>query len=249
MRNLKLTLAYDGTNYCGWQVQPGQPTIQQAVETTLEKITGESIRVAASGRTDSGVHALGQVISFSTSSRLTPHEFLRALNAELPEDIRVHDAAEVAADFHALRSARSKCYRYTIDNGAVRDVFARHVCWYIPVRLDVEAMHRAGQALVGEHDFSSYETTGAARADSVRHVTRLDVVRGKGQLVDKVLLEIEANGFLYNMVRAITGTLVEVGRGAKSESWPAEVLAARDRRRAGMTAPPEGLALLRVDYD
>lgn len=261
MRNLKLTLAYDGTDFCGWQVQPGQRTVQATVEQTLHTITGEEIRVVASGRTDSGVHAFGQVISFPTDSKLPVESLLRAMNAELPADVRIQKVEEAPADFHALRSAVCKRYRYTIDNGRVDDLFDRRVAWHIPVPLDVEAMQRAANLLIGRHDFSSFESVGAERASSVRTISALAVSRcqrverwqggqpgqgGEGELVN---IEIEADGFLYNMVRAIAGTLVEVGRGAKREAWVGEVLQALDRKQAGMTAPAQGLTLMWVRYE
>lgn len=248
MRTLKLTLAYDGTAYAGWQVQSGRRTVQEVLETTLAKITGETIRVVASGRTDAGVHALGQVASFRTNCRLSAEVFQRALNAELPEDIAVCEAAEAADGFHALRDAVRKRYRYILHDGPVRDVFARNYCWHYYGRLDVDAMARAARALVGTHDFSSFETSGAPRRTSVRTVYELTLCRSEAPHEHLIVLEIEANGFLYNMVRAIVGTLVEIGRGARPEAWAGEVLAAADRRAGGPTAPPQGLFLVRVDY-
>lgn len=249
MRTLKLTLAYDGTDYCGWQVQPGQRTIQAEVERAILEITREDIRIAASGRTDSGVHAFGQVISFSTANQLPADAMQRALNAKLPDDVRILQAEEVAVDFHALRSAERKRYRYVLDNGRVADLFARRFAWHVPVPLDVEAMREAAQSLIGRHDFKSFESKGAERESSVRTVFDLSIEPGQGKHAEKVILEIEADGFLYNMVRAITGTLVEVGRGGKSATWPAEVLVAKDRNLAGQTAPPQGLTLLWVRYE
>lgn len=295
MRTLKLTIAYDGTAYAGWQVQPDQPTVQDALEKAIAKVTGQPVRVLASGRTDAGVHAAGQVVGFRTESALPPAAILRALNANLPEDIAVLEVAEAPADFHAISHIRRKRYRYVIHDGPVRDVFRRHFVWhYIHGRLDAEAMQRAAAALVGTHDFSSFETAGAPRADSIRTVFDLTVRRDragqggagrreKGEGGDEVgcvehtvkaasdsgdsgallapydfrphaereeyiVLEIEADGFLYNMVRAIVGTLVEVGRGARPESWPGEVLHAMNRRAAGPTAPPQGLTLVKVEY-
>jgi len=248
MRSLKLTLAYDGTRYAGWQVQPDQPTVQQALERALTKITGETIRTCASGRTDAGVHALGQVVSLETDSRLAPDVLRRALCAELREDVAVLAVEEMAEGFHAIRDALAKRYRYEIDDGPVRDVFRRHYTWQHPGRLSAGAMHAAGQALVGKHDFASFQSSGSERATTVRTITELFVRRGEGEGTDRITTEVAADGFLYNMVRAIVGTLVEVGRGARSESWPAEVLAARDRSRAGPTAPPQGLFLVRVEY-
>lgn len=248
MRTLKLTIAYDGTAYAGWQIQSGEPTIQEILEATLAKITGEKIRVTASGRTDTGVHALGQVVGFRTESRLEPDVLRRALNAELPRDIAVLDVAEAPEGFHATIHAKRKRYRYVIDNGPVRDVFRRHYSWHYPVALDVEAMDRAAKCLLGTHDFRSFETSGSERKTSVRTIYDLQVRWGEGADCHRILIEIEANGFLYNMVRTIVGSLVRIGRGARPESWLAEVLAAQDRRKAGPTAPPQGLVLVSVDY-
>lgn len=249
MRTLKLTLAYDGTAYAGWQVQSGRKTVQEVLETTLAKITGERIRIVGSGRTDAGVHALGQVASFRTESRLSAGVFQRALNAELPEDIAVLEAVEVAETFHALRDAVRKRYRYVVHDGPIPDIFQRHYCWHYYGHLDVDAMRRAAQPLLGTHDFRSFETSGAERRTSVRTVYDLSLCRGEGPASHVITFEIEANGFLYNMVRAIVGTLVEVGRNARDEAWVADVLAAADRRAAGPTAPPQGLFLMWVRYD
>jgi tRNA pseudouridine38-40 synthase len=249
MRTLKLTLAYDGTAYAGWQVQSGQKTVQEVLEKTLAKITGEPVRIVGSGRTDAGVHALGQVASFRTNSRLPTEVFQRALNAELPDDIAVREAIEAAESFHALRDAVRKRYRYIIHDGPVPDIFQRHYCWHYYGRLDAEAMARAAHAILGTHDFSSFETSGAERRTSVRTVYEASLRRGEGPTSHVLTFEIEANGFLYNMVRAIVGSLVEVGRGAREEGWMAEILAAVDRRVAGPTAPPQGLFLVRVDYE
>ena len=249
MRTLKLTIAYDGTAYAGWQCQPDRPTVQQTLETALEKITGESIHTLASGRTDAGVHALGQVVGFRTASRLPPDVFVRALNANLPADIAVLDAAEASDDFHAIRDVVRKRYRYVIHDGPIRDVFLRHFNWhYTYGRLDAEAMRRASVGLLGTHDFSSFESSGAERATSIRTIFELTVKRGRAGDDDFIVIEVEADGFLYNMVRSMVGTLVEVGRGAQPESWPGEVLLAVDRRTAGPTAPPQGLFLVKVEY-
>lgn len=248
MRVFKLTLAYDGTNYSGWQRQSGATTIQETLERTLEKITGESIRTTASGRTDAGVHALGQVVSFASETHLEPEVLVKALNAELPQDIAALGVEIAPTDFHAIASAQRKRYRYVIDDGPVRDVFARRYVWQYRQRLNAAAMHRAAQSLVGTHDFQSFETAGSPRATSVRTVYELQVERQGGEAGSRVTIDIEADGFLYNMVRAIVGTLVEVGRGAQPEGWPSKVLAACRRDAAGQTAPPQGLFLVRVDY-
>jgi len=254
MRTLKLTLAYDGTDYAGWQVQPGCRTVQGTLEAAIHRVTGKQVRTLASGRTDAGVHALGQVVSLRTESRLPAAVFRRALSAVLPEDVVALEAVEVPEAFHPIRDARSKRYRYLIHDGPDREVFFRRYCWHYPHgRLDAEAMDRAAAALQGTHDFSSFETSGAGRKSSVRTVRDLWVRRGGGPWdraggEDWITLEVEADGFLYNMVRAIVGTLVEVGRGAQPPSWPGETLEAADRRAAGPNSPPQGLFLVWVDY-
>jgi tRNA pseudouridine38-40 synthase len=248
MRFLKLTLAYDGTNYSGWQTQPNRVTLQKTLERALQRVVGEDIRVVASGRTDAGVHAFGQVVGFQTSTQLAPEVLRRALNSELPPDMAVLEAVDAPADFHAIASARRKRYRYLLEDGAIRDVFARNYCWRCYCRLDAAAMHRAGQALVGTHDFASFQTAGSERQTTVRTVFELSMARGQGGTADQITVEIEADGFLYNMVRTIVGTLVEVGQHKRDEAWPAEVLDARDRRAAGRTAPAQGLFLVRVTY-
>jgi tRNA pseudouridine38-40 synthase len=249
MRSIKLTLAYDGTAYAGWQVQPEEKTVQEVLERAIEKVTGQRVRAIASGRTDAGVHALGQVVGFRTRTHLPADVLRRALNAELPRDVAVLEASEVNGRFHPIRDAVRKRYRYAIRDGPVRDVFRRRYCWQHPSRLDEAAMARAAEALVGRHDFHSFQSAGAERKDSIRTVFELTVERGRGVEQDVISIEVEADGFLYNMVRAIVGTLVEVGRGARGEAWVAQVLAAQDRRAAGPTAPPQGLFLVRVDYD
>jgi len=248
MRCFKLTLAYDGTAYGGWQVQPNRNTIQAELERALETVTGESVRTIASGRTDAGVHALGQVVSFSTGTHLAPDVLCRALAAHLPRDIVPLEVYEAPPGFHAIRDALGKRYRYVIQDGPRRDVLARAFAWYFPQRLDVAAMQAAAALLVGKHDFSSFEAAGSERGTSVRTVSELTVERRAGDFLDRVVIEIQADGFLYNMVRNIVGSLVEIGRGRQPVALLDQVLAARDRKRAGMTAPPHGLFLVRVDY-
>jgi tRNA pseudouridine38-40 synthase len=250
MRSIKLTLAYDGTAYSGWQIQPGKPTVQGALEAALAKITGRPVRTLASGRTDAGVHALGQVVGFQTDSHLTVDVLLRALNAELPNDVAALDAADVPDGFHPIRDALGKRYRYVIHDGPAPDVFRRAYCWHYRRRLDDEAMHQAAQVILGRHDFSSFESAGAPRASSVRTIREISVRReGRaGGSRDFIATEVEADGFLYNMVRAIVGTLVEVGRGARDVAWVKKALDAADRAVAGPTAPPQGLFLVGVEY-
>jgi tRNA pseudouridine38-40 synthase len=247
-RTFKLVLAYDGTNYAGWQLQPDRPTLQSVFEGALEQIAGQAIRVTASGRTDAGVHAQGQVVSFSCVTRHSAEVLLRALNAHLPEDVVVRSAAEMPAGFHATYHAIRKRYRYTLVDGQLRDPFARRYAWQVGFALDDGAMHRAAQPLVGTHDFRSFETNWPNRATSIRTVYELSVSRHVGPGAPQIQVEVEADGFLYNMVRTIVGTLVEVGRRQRPESWPADVLGALDRRAAGMTAPALGLTLMHVEY-
>jgi tRNA pseudouridine38-40 synthase len=249
MRFFKLTLAYDGSAYAGWQWQPKLPTIQGTLEAALKEVTGETIRAIASGRTDTGVHALGQVVNFQSQTKLPPEVLFKAINANLPADVLVLEVRDAPEGFHAIRDAVGKRYRYVIQDGPLRDLFARAYSWHIRQRLDDQAMRRAAEALMGTHDFASFETAGSQRLTTVRTVRELLVERLFVDLSERVVVEIEADGFLYNMVRNIVGTLVEVGRGRRPESWPAEVLTARDRRLAGMAAPPQGLFLVRVDYD
>jgi len=244
MRNIKLTIAYDGTEFSGWQRQPDRRTVQQDMEEALAELTGTMPSTNASGRTDAGVHALGQVVHFLTASRHPPEVFVKALNAKLAADVRVLLAEEVSQAFHCTFDAKSKRYRYVIDNAKIADPFQRRYAWHVYPRLDADAMRRAGEALKGRHDFHSFETNWPNRTSSVRTIFALDVAR-EG---DRVTIEVEADGFLYNMVRTITGTLALVGTGRRPESFPGEALAAEDRAEAGPTAPPQGLFLLRVHY-
>jgi tRNA pseudouridine38-40 synthase len=244
MRNIKLLLSYDGTDFSGWQRQPDRRTVQQVLEEAIGQLTGGIPATNASGRTDAGVHALGQVVHFYTASRHPPEVFVKALNAMLPRDVRVRGAWEMPQSFHATLDAKAKLYRYVIDNGRIADPFQTRYSWHVYQPLDTNAMHRAAQALKGRHDFHSFETDWPNRTSSVRTITHVAVNR----MNDVVWIDVEADGFLYNMVRAITGTLVEVGKGKWPGSKVAEVLAAEDRREAGPTAPAQGLFLVRVRY-
>ena len=247
MRTLKLTLAYDGSAYAGWQVQGGLRTLQGALEVTLAKVTGQPTRVAASGRTDAGVHALAQVVSFRTESSMACDVMRQALNAELPRDMVVHAVSQAPYGFHARRDAVRKRYRYVIYDGPLANVFARHHAWLHRGTLDLAAMQRAAAVLVGKHDFASFETSGSRRQTTVRTVFELELLRDPDE-PNRLTLEIEADGFLYNMVRTLVGTLALVGRGHRTEDYVAKAMRALDRQAAGPTAPPHGLFLLRVDY-
>ncbi|MDN5346980.1 MAG: tRNA pseudouridine38-40 synthase [Clostridia bacterium] len=246
MPYLKVILAYEGTNYCGWQAQPDEhgPSVQGTVEKALKKLTGEEIRVTAAGRTDAGVHARGQVISFATGSKIPLERWPLALNAVLPPDIAALRAEEVGPEFHARYSAHSKTYRYTILNSPLRDVFWRRFSWHIRQPLNIEVMEEALAYLKGQHDFRAFCAAGSPVKNFVRTIKDARL-RKEGCLIN---LDIKADGFLYHMARIIAGTLVEVGQGRlKAEAIP-EILASRDRGRAGPTAPPHGLCLMEVEY-
>jgi tRNA pseudouridine38-40 synthase len=245
MRNIRLTLSYDGTDFSGWQTQPGFRTVQETLETAIAAVTGERIRVNASGRTDTGVHAIGQVANFYTNTRHTADVLLRAVNAHLPVDVVISEAADVPQAFDANRDAKRKLYRYVIHDGPVPSPFLRRYCFHSRHPLDVAAMRQAAEPLRGRHDFHSFESDWPNRMSSVRTITHLAVNR----MAEWIWLDVEADGFLYNMVRAIAGTLINVGRGY----WPVEqvalILKAEDRRVAGPTAPAQGLFLMRVIYE
>jgi tRNA pseudouridine38-40 synthase len=246
MRNIRLTLSYDGTDFNGWQTQPGYRTVQETLEGAIARLTGEErIRVNASGRTDAGVHAIGQVVNFYSTTRYPPDVLVRALNAHLPADVVVRAAADVPQAFDANRDARRKLYRYVIHDGPVVDPFLRRYQYHTRHRLDADAMRRAAEPLRGRHDFHSFETDWPNRMSSVRTIMHLAVNR----FADWIWLDVEADGFLYNMVRAIAGTLINVGRGYWPETQVAEILRAEDRAQAGPTAPAHGLFLMRVTYE
>jgi tRNA pseudouridine38-40 synthase len=245
MRNVKLTLSYDGTDFNGWQTQPGYRTVQETLEKAIEAVTGNPARANASGRTDAGVHALGQVVNFQTITDLTPETIARALNAHLPADVAALAAADVPLEFDANRDAVRKLYRYVIHDGAAPSPFLRRFCCQSRHPLDVEAMARAATSLRGTHDFRSFETDWPNRVSSVRTLNYVAVSR----MGAYVWIDVEADGFLYNMVRAMAGTLMNVGRGYWPVDQVAKILRAEDRREAGPTAPAQGLFLVRVTYD
>lgn len=252
MPTFKLTLCYDGTDFAGWQIQPGHETIQGDLQRALENLIGTAIPVVGSGRTDAGVHALGQVASLTVPD--WPHgaaALARALNTQLPPAIAVLDACEVADQFHAIRDATRKTYRYQLQIGGVRDVFEHRYRWHLKRPLNVDAMRQAARHLIGQHDFASFQAAGAERKTTVRNVVGCELVEQPASQPDRVQLAIEiaADGFLYNMVRNIVGTLVEVGWSKRTADSVADTLAQKNRDAAGPTAPPHGLFLVRVDYD
>ena len=239
----RLIVEYDGSDFHGWQLQPDERTVQEVLESAIERLLGHRVRAAAAGRTDAGVHADGQVVCFATSKDLAPDVVRRALNANLPEDVAVRTADVVPDSFDARRSASSRVYTYRIWNRSVPSPFWRRHAWHVFKPLDLEAMSRAAARLTGEHDFSSFRAADCDAAHAVRRVLRSRMTR-EGELL---FYEIEATAFLRHMVRNIVGTLVEVGRGRRSDDL-ATLLALRDRTRAGATAPPHGLCLREVRY-
>ena len=240
---VKATVAYDGTDYQGFQRQANGSTVQEVLETALERITGEPVRVLAAGRTDAGVHAEGQVIAFDTEWRHSLPDLERAVNAVLPQDSAVRDLVEVAPDFHPRYDARSRRYRYTIYNAPVRSPLTRRTSLHLREALDVEAMNAATGLIVGEHDFATFgrPTHGSV---TVRRVTDACWINEPPWL----FFEIEGNAFLHRMVRSLVGTLLQVGQGRLSPGEFGAALSARDPGRAGQTAPAHGLCLMRVEY-
>jgi len=244
-RNIKLVLEYDGTRYCGFQRQKDLPTIQATLEAAIETITKTYSHVTASGRTDAGVHALGQVVNFRTRARIPVERFVPALNSVLPEDIRVRCAEEAPWTFHARYDARWKTYEYSIDTRPVQSVFTRNFAYHLNIPLNLEEMKQAARFLVGVHDFRSFVSSGGSAKTFTRNVRRLEII----SCDDPILrIRIEADGFLYNMVRTIVGTLLEVGLGKISAEDVKYIRDAGDRRLAGPTAPACGLCLIEVDY-
>lgn len=266
MRNIKLTLAYDGSEYAGWQVQPNGLSVQACVESSIEKLTQQKSSVLVAGRTDAGVHAIGQVASFQTESSIPCRNIQSGLQRFLPDSISVREVSEVDAAFHATYSAVQKRYRYVIHNSSVRSPFLKRYVSEYGRPLDDRLMHAAGQCLLGKHDFRSFESHYPNKATSVRTIKELTVQRtsvwpvwSRGPLQETpdsdsnssefITVDIVADGFLYNMVRTIVGTLIEVGVGRWSLEEVPKILAAMDRSKAGATAPACGLYLIQVDYE
>jgi tRNA pseudouridine38-40 synthase len=272
MRNIRLTLAYDGTGYVGWQIQPNGVSVQSVVETAIRQFSGAKVSLIAAGRTDAGVHALGQVANFHTESSIPCRGFRAGLPAYLPRDVLVVDADEVPLEFHATYAAKRKRYRYVIQNARAANPFLRNYAYEYRAPLEERAMHDAGQVLVGKHDFRAFETEHPNTANSVRTVFELTVRRfaewtpwrtgptecaSGGDVLqpacdaagDFIAIDVVADGFLYNMVRTIVGTLIRVGERKWDAARVREILEGGNRPEAGPTAPACGLYLIRVDYD
>ncbi len=245
MKRVGLVVAYDGTNYCGWQVQPNGITVEEVVNKALKKLTGEDIQVIGASRTDSGVHALGNVAVFDTHTTIPPERISYALNQRLPEDIVIVKSEEVAEDFHPRYCDCSKTYEYHILNTRIPIPTKRLTNYFVSYDLDVEKMRKAAGYLIGEHDFVSFCNVRTDVEDTVRTVTELEILKDG----EEITIRISGNGFLYNMVRIIVGTLIRVGRGFYEPEKVKEILEAKDRKAAGVTAPPHGLILAEIRYE
>ncbi|MDY3920091.1 MAG: tRNA pseudouridine(38-40) synthase TruA [Candidatus Limivivens sp.] len=245
MKRVKLIVAYDGTNYSGWQTQPNGITIQEVLEKHLSDLLNEPIRIAGASRTDAGVHALGNVAVFDTEARMPAEKISYALNTRLPADIRIQDSCEVPLSFHPRFAKTAKTYEYRIFNRRFPDPTRRLYSFFYYYPLDVEKMREGAAYLVGEHDFKSFCTAKPDVESTVRTIYSLDVEK-EG---DEIILRVRGNGFLYNMIRIIAGTLIRVGGGFYPPEYVKEILEAKDRTMAGETARPEGLTLVKIEYD
>lgn len=243
--NIKLEIEYDGTNYHGWQKQKNSLTVQEIMEKAIGNITGEEIKLIGAGRTDAGVHARGQVANFHTNTRIPVERLPYAINSQLPPDIVVKSAEIVPEDFHARYSAKSKVYTYNIYNSKYLSPFYRNYSYFFPCNVLIPSMKKAAESFVGEHDFSAFMSSQSSVKNTVRTVKRLEITKEK----DLITVEIEANGFLYNMVRIIAGTLLMVGIGKIEPSEIPDIIRSKDRKRAGPTLPANGLFLEKVIYD
>ncbi len=245
MKRVRLWIAYDGTDYCGWQIQPNGITVEEVLNEKLKKLTGEDVHVIGASRTDSGVHALGNVAVFDTESSIPPERMVYALNQKLPEDIVIVKSDEVPQNWHPrYQEALRKTYEYHIHNSPVPNPLKRKYSTHVSFPLDVEKMREGAAYLVGEHDFVSFCNIRTNVEDTIRTVTSLDIL----QEGEDLTIRITGNGFLYNMVRIIAGTLIRVGRGFYEPERVKEILEERKRTAAGVTAAPNGLVLVRIDY-
>lgn len=255
MANIKLIIEYDGTNYAGWQVQNGsqKKTIQEIIEKALQEILQEKVKVTASGRTDAGVHALYQAANFKTRSNLSPAKIKEALNALLPEDIAIKRVSRADQDFNSCRFAKSKLYRYLILNSRLKSAFLCRHAWRVLHPLNLKLMRSEARVLLGRQDFKAFCASGSSAKTTTRTIKRISVKtirppQSLGGRYPLIAIDIEADGFLYNMARNITGTLVEIGRGRFKKGDLKKILLSRDRRQAGPKAPSRGLFLVKVNY-
>lgn len=250
MRNLKVVLTYDGTDFCGWQVQPDSPSIQGILSSAIGRVTGENVLPQGSGRTDAGVHALGQVASFGTESPIPPENLLRTLNDVLPDSIRVLEVSEVPLEFHARKSAQAKTYRYRIYRGGICSPFLARYVWHYPYPLEGDKMKRAAGLVIGEHDFTSFAAVDPERLredGSVSNVRRIFDSAWEQQ-DEELIYTVRGNGFLHHMVRNLVGTFLLTGKGTLQPEDITRILQTRNRSAAAATAPASGLYLVSVEY-
>ena len=244
MRNIKLTIEYDGTNYVGWQRQKNGKSIEETIEKAIREITGEEVRINGSSRTDAGVHAKGQTANFSTTSKIPGQKFSSAINSKLPNDIVILDSLEVNGDFHSRYSSLGKKYSYKILNRKQQPAYLRSFVEHCPYELNYTLMVNASKAFLGSHDFTAFKSTGSSVKTSVRTIRSIELTKKE----DLITLNIEGDGFLYNMVRIIAGTLIDVGRGKIPYDSIPDIIDSKDRNRAGKTAGASGLCLEKVYY-
>ena len=245
MKRIMIRVAYDGTDFHGWQYQPETRTVEGELNRAIKELTGEEIRVIGASRTDAGVHALGNVAVFDTDSTIPPERFFIALNTKLPEDVKVVSSRETDMDFHPRKTEVRKTYEYRIYNSDIPNPLKRCDYWMVPYVLDTEKMREAAAYLVGTHDFATFCSVHTQAESTVRTIYDIKIIGGNN---NEVIILVTGNGFLYNMIRIIAGTLVEVGRGSREPSWVSEILEGTDRTLGGPTAPPQGLCLMEIDY-
>lgn len=246
MRNIKLTIEYDGKEFNGWQKQPSKLNIQGTIEQAIKTITGEDVDLQASGRTDAGVHALGQVANFKTNSNIPIEKMSIAINCNLKKSIRIVKAEEVEERFHSRLSCKRKTYRYIINNSEIPSAIYRNLETHIPYKLDIEKMKQAVKYFEGEHDFKAFKASGTSSKSSIRTIYKAEVLKMPN---NRIYIELTGNGFLYNMVRIIAGTLVDVGTGKIKPEDIEKIIESKDRTNAGKTLPPQGLYLVCVNYN
>ena len=244
MRNIKIVIEYDGKKFGGWQKQPNKLNIQGEIEKAIEEITGETVELDASGRTDAGVHSLGQTANFKTNSKIELSKIAVAINSKLKQSIRIIKAEEVDEKFHARYSCKGKKYRYVINNSKYGSAIYRDLEYHMPIKLNVEDMKKAIKYFEGEHDFKGFKASGTSSKSSVRTIYTAEVLEDG----ERIIIELEGNGFLYNMVRIISGTILDVGLGKIRPEEIPEIINSKDRTRAGKTLPPQGLYLVEVYY-
>ena len=245
MRNIKITIEYDGKNFPGWQSQPNKISIQTEIENAIFEVTGEKTEVIASGRTDAGVHALGQVANFHTNTKIETSKIPYAINSKLPNSIVVKEAAEVDERFHSRYNCKLKTYRYIINNNEFPSALNRYREFHMPCKLNYEAMEQAIKYFEGEHDFKAFKSSGGnAKKTTVRTLTNCNIKKDDG----RIYIELTGNGFLYNMVRIISGTILDVGLGKINAEDIPKIIESGERKKAGRTLPPHGLYLVKVNY-